>query len=62
MIDYPTMYRKLFNAQTDAVEALQKIAEKLIEVQRQTEELYICASETELTILKAKENKSNFHE
>jgi hypothetical protein len=62
VIDYPTMYRKLFNAQTDAIEALQKIAEKLIKVQRQTEEPYICASETGLTNLKKGENQGGFHQ
>jgi hypothetical protein len=52
MPDYPTMYRKLFNAQIDAIDELQKIMDKLIEVHRQTEELYIRASEAELVLLK----------
>jgi len=38
MPDYETMYKKLFNAQTDAIRILQK-------AQQDTEEIYIRAPE-----------------
>lgn len=59
MTDYSTMYRKLFNAQADAIDSLQKVIEKLIEVHRQTEELYMCASETGLAALKKCERQED---
>ena len=54
MPDYKTMYGKLFNAITDAVEILQQ-------AQRDTEELYIESGEkeslrtTDLTIVRGKD-------
>ena len=56
MPDYKTMYAKLFNAITDAVEILQQ-------AQRDTEEMYIESGEKEslrtldLQIIKGKEKK-----
>jgi hypothetical protein len=43
MPDYATMYRKLFNSQTDAIEILQR-------AQRETEEMYISAPDPELKV------------
>jgi len=45
MPDYPTMYRKLFNAQTDAIESLQAITAKLLKEHQQVEGMYIEAPE-----------------
>ena len=45
MSDYATMYRKLFNAQTDAIEGIKDITEALIKAHRETEEMYISATE-----------------
>jgi len=55
MPDYPTMYRKLFNAQTDAIEGLQAITARLIKEHQQVEEMYIEAPEPTLTVLERKE-------
>lgn len=43
MPDYAKMYRKLFNAQTDAISILQK-------AQRDTENLYIEADDTPIEL------------
>ncbi len=44
MADYPAMYKLLFNAQTAAIEILQK-------AQLATEEMYISAPDPEIRIL-----------
>lgn len=44
MVDYAAMYKKLFNSQTNAIEILQK-------AQKETEDMYMSASEPELWVL-----------
>ncbi|MDD4511347.1 MAG: hypothetical protein PHY23_10645 [Oscillospiraceae bacterium] len=48
MPDYQTMYRRLFNAQSDAIALLQQ-------AQRDTEEMYMSAPEPDIRVLKPKE-------
>ena len=50
MIDYKTMYIKLFNAVTDAINCIQQgscgtAKEILMQAQQDTEEFYICGEE-----------------
>jgi len=47
MPDYPEMYKKLFRAQTKAIQILQ-------EAQQETEEMYISAPEPGITVLRPK--------
>ena len=47
MPDYATMYRKLFNAQTDAINILQA-------AQQETEQMYIDAPEPVVTVLETR--------
>ncbi len=54
MANYPAMYRKLFNAQTDAIEDLQAVTKRLIRRHQEVEELYINASEPELVDLSSR--------
>ncbi|QNK39846.1 hypothetical protein [Caproicibacter fermentans] len=49
MADYQQMYLKLFNKVTDVIEELQQ-------VQRETEELYIQGTDTELTVLQPEQD------
>lgn len=51
MPDYATMYRKLFNAQTDTIETLQSLTNKLITQHQEVEGMYINAPEPELIVL-----------
>lgn len=51
MPDYPSMYRKLFAAQAEAIEQLQATMESLIKAHRQVEELYIKAAGFELVMV-----------
>jgi hypothetical protein len=44
MADYPKMYKRLFNAQTQAIEILQK-------AQQDTEEMYIEAPDADIHLL-----------
>lgn len=44
MADYAKMYRRLFNAQTDAIEILQK-------AQQDTERMYVEAPDPEIRLL-----------
>ena len=46
MADYATMYRKLFNAQTDAIQILQT-------AQQQTEEIYADSPEPDLKMFES---------
>jgi len=48
MPDYPGMYRKLFNALTDAINILQA-------AQQETEEMYMSAPEANLLVLRRAE-------
>ncbi len=48
MPDYPSMYRKLFAAQADAIEQLQATMDSLIKAHRQVEEMYVKAAGLEL--------------
>ena len=50
MPDYAKMYKKLFNAQTDAIDILQK-------AQQQTEEIYISSPESEIKLLPREEGE-----
>lgn len=47
MADFEKMYCTLFNSITDAVEALERETEKLKNIQRLAEEMYISSSENE---------------
>jgi hypothetical protein len=47
MPDYQAMYRQLFNAQTDAIEILQK-------AQQKTEQMYIDSPEPDIVLLNPK--------
>ena len=49
MPDYAAMYRKLFNAQTDAIRILQK-------AQQEAEEMYISAPDPVLRVLELSDN------
>ena len=49
MADYAKMYARLFNAQTRAIEILQQ-------AQQETEEMYISAPESTLTVLQPKKS------
>lgn len=51
MPNYPAMYRRLMGAQTDAIEGLRAITEKLIEEHRQMEEMVMDAPETDIVLL-----------
>ena len=51
MPDYAKMYRKLFNAQSDAIALLQQ-------VQQETEEMYISAPEPDIRALTPKETEN----
>lgn len=44
MADYPAMYRRLFNAQTDAIRILQQ-------AQQETEDMYISSPEADIRVL-----------
>ncbi len=44
MADYPKMYRRLFNAQTQAIELLQK-------AQQDTEEMFVEAPDPDIRLL-----------
>ena len=50
MPDYAKLYRHLFNAQTDAVNILQK-------AQREAEEMYLSAPDPEIRLLRPDENE-----
>jgi hypothetical protein len=52
MPDYQKMYIRLFNKVTDVIAELQQI-------QRDTEQFYIKNADTELFLLKAKDNTSS---
>ncbi len=47
MANYPAMYRKLFNAQTDAIRIMQ-------EAQQETENMYIEAPEPDIHVFEPK--------
>ena len=44
MADYATMYRRLFNSQTQAIEILQK-------AQQDTEEMYMAAPDPDIRVI-----------
>lgn len=52
MPDYATMYRRLFQSQTKAIDLLQR-------AQQETEEMYISAPEPELFILREQEDSAD---
>jgi hypothetical protein len=47
------MYRKLFNAQTDAIQGLEAITANLKKAQQETEQMYMDAPETALRLADA---------
>jgi hypothetical protein len=49
-MDYKSMYLHLFNAQTDAIEALKTTTETLIHAQQETEEMAMNAPEPEIRL------------
>lgn len=49
MVDYQQMYKMLFNKMTDIIEEIQH-------VQRQTEEMYIHSTDSELILVKSGRN------
>jgi len=51
MPEYAAMYRKLFNAQTDAIEGLQAITKNLIKAQQEAEQMYIDAPEPIVVVI-----------
>jgi len=51
MPDYPAMYRKLFNAATDATILVEEAAEILKQTHRETEEMYISAPDPDIRVL-----------
>ncbi len=50
--DYHKLYLTLFNAQTDAIQALDNTSEMLKKVHRDVEEAVIEAPDTTITVLK----------
>lgn len=54
MADYAKMYRRLFNAQTDAIQILQK-------AQQETEDMYLSALDPDIRVLGngVKNNENN---
>jgi len=51
MPDYPAMYRKLFNAATDAANLVEEALEIIKQAQRETEEMYISAPDPDIRLL-----------
>ncbi len=51
MPDYGSMYRRLFNVQSDAIQVLEDITEKLKKTQQDTEQMYIDAPDTDIHII-----------
>jgi hypothetical protein len=52
MADFATMYRKLFNSQTQAIEILQK-------AQQDTEEMYVSAPDPDIQVLDTGKQNNN---
>ena len=51
MADYAKMYRKLFNAQTDAIHDIEAATATLKDAQLETEKLYIDADDVPLNLI-----------
>ena len=51
MADYPALYRKLFNAQTDAIDGMTAILENLVRTHREAEQMYIDAPDSVIRLL-----------
>jgi hypothetical protein len=50
MPDYAAMYRKLFNAQTVAIEGLEAVIAELKKAHQETEEMYISSVDQDHTL------------
>lgn len=58
MPDDSAMYRKLFQAQADAIDGLKEITDSLIQAHREVEEMYMNAPEHEILILKMRNDST----
>lgn len=59
MPEYATMYWRLLAAQSDAIDGLKEITDKLIKAHLQAEEMYISSSEHEIVAETPDEARTN---